>query len=164
MSPERLLDRFRKKHKEAFFPDSDTDISSEDLFKRQRQFVEEFLLDNEENRGKRAQILFESIKEFHDNYSDDLPNGLVGDLFALGEIPHNRYKCRANILIGIVSRIKETLRLINDPKVTESLRFLFEHQFEADQGRLTTKEEIDLINRAMEIILNELKQTFHLDD
>ncbi len=164
MSKEKLLDYFRKKHKEAFYPDSNTNISPEDLLELQRQFIGEFLLDNGKNRKKRAQILFESIEEFHNDYSDDLPNGLVGDLFALGEIPHNRYKCRANILLRIVSRIREALKLIDDPKVTESLRFLFEHQFEADQGRLTTKEEIDLINRAMEIILNELKQAFHLDD
>jgi hypothetical protein len=103
-------------------------------------------------------IYINAFKNLRDNWSDELPEEDVRNLATLdeqGRFVGDKYKCRGNFLFALKSEIvgakRDELLTDMDQDTQDVLDRLSAHKF--DFTRRTTREEIDLMNKTLNVLI-----------
>jgi hypothetical protein len=104
-------------------------------------------------------IYLQRFKDYHDNYSDEIPNEIIN-----GENPENhKYKVRGNWFAAVKNSLENAALMKMLPEdFNEECRIFFreygKRMLEGNEIVRTTKEEIDIVNnlllKAQQIISN----------
>ena len=115
-------------------------------------------------KGELKHYYLEEFYHLSSDYLDDLPAGDVRDSVTLDEKGHfvgDKYKCRGNYIFGLSGKLNGAIRdgVINDPDLLKKIDEFMHHDFRFAHGQFTTKEEIDLINNLLNLVIRYLEKT-----
>jgi hypothetical protein len=97
------------------------------------------------------------FKDIRDNYIDELPkNRLVP-----GDKNYAHYKCRWNYMVGVANHISKLIsqNILNDEHTIKESREFIDYIQQRDRERLTTKNEINMVNNILDKVIQDIKKT-----
>ncbi|MBU1152095.1 hypothetical protein KJ632_04705 [Patescibacteria group bacterium] len=101
------------------------------------------------------------IQRFHwlrDDHYDDLQDYDVREI-PITDNRHNMFMCQGNYIAGLGFDLQGLIwdRIVIDPKVKEKIKKFLEHRFVYLDGKFTTKEEIEMIKKILDVVIDHLE-------
>ncbi|MCK5211503.1 hypothetical protein KAJ89_02260 [Candidatus Parcubacteria bacterium] len=115
------------------------------------------------NKRERKEPLFGKeyfLKRFHwlkDDHSDELPDQDVRELYAHGHPKCDTFKCQGNYIAGLKHDLEGALidKTFDNPEFEKKVKEFLTYKF--NFNRFTTREEIDMINKILDEVINYLE-------
>ncbi|MBI3623305.1 hypothetical protein HY212_04490 [Candidatus Pacearchaeota archaeon] len=118
--------------------------------------------------GKLPQYYLKRFKHKRDNFLNDLPAVDVRNLATLSDdgktFIGDNYKCRGNYIFGLSATFSSAINdgIIADPCITQEVEIFRQHDFRYLHNEFTTREEIDLINNILDLVISHIAEKYYL--